>query len=740
MAAGSVSPSSGTADETFTYEVTYTDVDGEAPTHIRTVIDGTAHGMTRLSGDYWTGATYQYNWSPTGDDVGIPHSYYFEASDGTNWARLPTSGSYDGPTVTAGAQSTTLSVSPLSFTLETGESVILTATLKDGANNPLAGKTIDWYLGTVFAARGTTDSSGQVSIIYPAPTVTAQTQVTLTASFAGDDLYRSSSGSSSGTIRPPGVISTLLSISPSSFTLLSGDSTTLTATLTDNNGNPVSGKTITWTKQAGTLSAISGTTNSSGQVSITYTAPVVTTSMSVAITASFAGDDRYSSSTGSSTGTIRSGTYQEVIAKVENYLPPSYTQFLTPYIEDVNVFVNVYQSILAKYPVQYCVSLLENFPCLARVYSHLDESDPLYTKYRRLVDGNLLPPSWVSVGWIISEYSWVPLENWEVPKGWVPPTTWTVPENWIPTQAVLNHVVPPWMPRQSWIKPENWLPAMNWVPPENWAPPEISVTITAHLEGMFSAAMGSIQQTVEVIATMPSEYHWVPPRNRPFWAWVKESIAAGAPVHFYIAENSQPWMRPTENALWTQVSAVVENAEVGGITITPRAPIDNLVVTVTPIDRPEDIPPPQANVCTYMLMGTNASENIENAEVGFKIRRSWVTANDLNENTLGLQRYTDGAWTKLSTTIVGQDENYIYCEAQVPGFSVFVVTGGSGETEVLQVVEIQVVAVVAAGIGVLVAAFVIVWWRRRTKRRTREIPPLSKLEYPEGLEGEFIYN
>jgi parallel beta-helix repeat protein len=230
---------------------------------------------------------------------------------------------YDNyPLVISIRTATALAITPLSFTLQSGNSTTLTATLKDNANNPLANKTISWSktAGSLLPTSGTTNSSGQVSVTYTAPTVTTQTSVTVTASFAGDNQYQSSSGLSSGTITAENEnvkTSTTLSVSPSSFTIHSKENIILTATLNDNVGNPLANKTISWTKNAGGLSPTSGTTNSSGQISVTYTAPTVTTQTSVTVTASFAGDNQYQSGSGNSYGTITAENTIVAITTVE---------------------------------------------------------------------------------------------------------------------------------------------------------------------------------------------------------------------------------------------------------------------------------------------------------------------------------------------------------------------------------------------------------------------------------------
>jgi uncharacterized membrane protein len=99
---------------------------------------------------------------------------------------------------------TSMTISPSRFPLFPGYSwqvQSLTATLRDNANNPLANKTITWSVtaGSVSQSSGTTDAFGQVSVVYTSPAVTDETpQVTITASFAGDNQYQASSENSLG--------------------------------------------------------------------------------------------------------------------------------------------------------------------------------------------------------------------------------------------------------------------------------------------------------------------------------------------------------------------------------------------------------------------------------------------------------------------------------------------------------------------------------------------------------------
>jgi len=100
---GEVSPTSGYASTTFTYSVTYTDAENDAPSSPTVSIDGgtpaTMMTKTGEDGDYTNGEIYEY--TVTDADLGLgSHTFQFAASDGTDSATGDT-GSHDGPTVSS---------------------------------------------------------------------------------------------------------------------------------------------------------------------------------------------------------------------------------------------------------------------------------------------------------------------------------------------------------------------------------------------------------------------------------------------------------------------------------------------------------------------------------------------------------------------------------------------------------------------------------------------------------------
>ena len=95
LSSGQVAPASGYTTTTFTYTVNYNDADGDTPTVKQVYIDGTGYDMTAPGG----GPNGTYTYSTT---LGVgSHNYYFFFNDGHGGtARLPSSGTSSGPTVT----------------------------------------------------------------------------------------------------------------------------------------------------------------------------------------------------------------------------------------------------------------------------------------------------------------------------------------------------------------------------------------------------------------------------------------------------------------------------------------------------------------------------------------------------------------------------------------------------------------------------------------------------------------
>ncbi len=173
-----------------------------------------------------------------------------------------------------------LTVSPTAATIVVGGTQQLTATPLDANGNPLSGRTITWSSDAPSVA--TVNANGLV----PAVGVGS---ANITATSEGK------SAAAAITVNPVPVAS--VSVSPATASIYAGATQQLTATLLDANGNPLSGRTITWSSDApgvatvngsglvtaeaaGTASITAASEGKSGSAAITVIVPVASVSLS----------------------------------------------------------------------------------------------------------------------------------------------------------------------------------------------------------------------------------------------------------------------------------------------------------------------------------------------------------------------------------------------------------------------------------------------------------------------------
>jgi len=166
--------------------------------------------------------------------------------------------------VTKLSTSIDLSLEPSS--LKIGASTTITAKLTDGNNVALANKEISFSIGTTSIGTAMTDSSGNAVKTYTAD-VDAGTY-TIKSSYAGSTDYGSSSATSNLIVN---LLDTTLTINAPSVKVEA--TATITTTLKDENGNPVSDANIDfYLYEEGEWAKISSTTTDAvGEASITQT-------------------------------------------------------------------------------------------------------------------------------------------------------------------------------------------------------------------------------------------------------------------------------------------------------------------------------------------------------------------------------------------------------------------------------------------------------------------------------------
>src|SRR6185295_2940954 len=162
-----------------------------------------------------------------------------------------------------------VTVSPASATVLTGQAIQLTATPKDANGNPLTGRVVTWSSSNTSVA--TVTGNGLV-------TGGAAGSATITATSEGK------TGTAAITVTLVPVAS--VTVSPASPTVTAGQTVQLTATPKDANGNPLTGRTITWSSSNTSVATVSSSGLVSGVVagSATITATSEGQSGTAAIT------------------------------------------------------------------------------------------------------------------------------------------------------------------------------------------------------------------------------------------------------------------------------------------------------------------------------------------------------------------------------------------------------------------------------------------------------------------------
>ncbi|MFN4133513.1 MAG: PGF-pre-PGF domain-containing protein, partial [Candidatus Hadarchaeales archaeon] len=140
------------------------------------------------------------------------------------------------------------------------------------------------------------------------------------------------------------------------------------------------------------------------------------------------------------------------------------------------------------------------------------------------------------------------------------------------------------------------------------------------------------------------------------------------------------------------------------VSFASLAQAPQVTVQVLPEKPPEIQHPSDKKVHYYFTLEKPTSADITTASIEFKVSKIWITAQDVDSNTIKLLRYSNG-WQELKTEKSGEDENYLYWTAELPGFSIFAVvalpTQATGQLPSLYIVIGAVVVVVIVLLAVI---------------------------------------
>jgi len=212
------------------------------------------------------------------DNGGRHYAHYSNANTGTFkvWATSDPGGKSDTATITVTSAVpvpvASVTVTPPTASVDEGKTVQLTATPRDANGNALSGRTMSW--ATTAASVATVSSSGLVTGV-------AAGSATITATSEGQ------SGTAAITVTHVPVAS--VSVSPVTGFIQVSQTLQLTASPKDANGNPLSGRTVTWTSSDSAVATVNGsglvTGRAVGSVTITATSEGKSGSAAINVTA-----------------------------------------------------------------------------------------------------------------------------------------------------------------------------------------------------------------------------------------------------------------------------------------------------------------------------------------------------------------------------------------------------------------------------------------------------------------------
>ncbi len=158
--------------------------------------------------------------------------------------------------------------------------------------------------------------------------------------------------------------------------------------------------------------------------------------------------------------------------------------------------------------------------------------------------------------------------------------------------------------------------------------------------------------------------------------------------------SSETTSNPKAIQIWnavnkdTATTMKVSNDEIDvtEVTLTVINNVYNAKVTIEKLpEKPSSVGKASDKVYRYLTIDTT---NIDDADlkgdafIKFKVEKSWLNDNSIDENNVVLLRFTS-KWKELETTRLSSDSTYVYYRAKTPGFSYFAIA----EKELPEVTE-----------------------------------------------------
>lgn len=111
---------------------------------------------------------------------------------------------------------------------------------------------------------------------------------------------------------------------------------------------------------------------------------------------------------------------------------------------------------------------------------------------------------------------------------------------------------------------------------------------------------------------------------------------------------------------------------------------------------------PPGNVYQYLKVEkTNIKdEDLKKVTIKFRVDKSWINQNDIDESTISLYRYQDNIWFGLSTAKTDEDDQFSYYETYTMSLSFFAITGSSAQPQAVTTTTTMIVTTTTTTVGV----------------------------------------
>ena len=155
------------------------------------------------------------------------------------------------------------------------------------------------------------------------------------------------------------------------------------------------------------------------------------------------------------------------------------------------------------------------------------------------------------------------------------------------------------------------------------------------------------------------------------------TVAATAP------RSSMAWMNVAKGE---KVHLEITKEEIGvtSIELTVNAAKTFMQLTVEKLDeKPTDVKEVKKHYRYLKFIKSNVQDSeIEGlVKIQFKVEKSWLIDNDGVSSQIVMRRYVDGEWVDLPTKLISDDSEFVYFEAETPGFSYFAIALGDSAVD-----------------------------------------------------------